>query len=144
MECDYAFERTCRIFPEKKSINNKHQNLPFIHPPKLLLLLRETNLETGSFVKGTVCFGVNDQWRAPLERNQGAYKQQLRRKRKRHLKSEFELLQTYSISFNPSNVSIFFGAEFWRTVPKFRKRKRKWLSRVPVPRQNVNLGTFTL
>ena len=56
---------------------------------------------------------------------------------KRHLKSEFALPQTYraySISFNLSNVVKFLRG--WilkdRTASKFRKRKRKLFSFVPV------------
>ena len=49
-----------------------------------------------------------------------------RRLRKRHLKSEFMLLQTLSHLFHPfnsSNVGNFLGVELWRTVSKFRKEK---------------------
>ena len=38
---------------------------------------------------------------------------------------------------------IFSGVEFFKTVSKFRKRKRKSLSCRSRPQQNMNLGIFT-
>ena len=43
-----------------------------------------------------------------------------------------KLDRAYSISFNSTNADNFFGVEFKRTVSKFRKRKIKLLSCVPV------------
>ena len=43
-----------------------------------------------------------------------------------------KLYHTYSILFNSSNVGKFFGVEFLRTVWKFKTRKTKFLSCVPV------------
>ena len=60
-------------------------------------------------------------------------KQQRRRRRrlrKRHLKSELALSQTLSPFFHHVYFvkcgQISFGVEFWRTVSKYRKRKRKF------------------
>ena len=57
---------------------------------------------------------------------------QRRRLRKRHLQNLnsrcLKLNHAYSISFNSSNIGIFSGAEFLKTLSKFRKRKRKLLS----------------
>ena len=57
----------------------------------------------------------------------------------------FKLYRAYSNSSDSSNVgNLFFsGDEFQKTVPKFRKRKRKSLSCVHFLK-NVKLGTFTL
>ena len=49
-----------------------------------------------------------------------------------------KLYRAYSISFSLSNVGNFLGVEFWRTVPKFKKRKRKLLSCVPVLNKTWN------
>ena len=50
------------------------------------------------------------------------------------LKREFavwlKLHRSYSIPFNPSNVGDISGVEFEGILPKFRKRKRKFSSRV--------------
>ena len=43
-----------------------------------------------------------------------------------------KLYRAYSTSFNSSNIGKFFGVEFKRTASKFRKRKSKLLSFVPV------------
>ena len=56
-----------------------------------------------------------------------------RRLRKRHLEVNlryFKLYHAYSISSNVGNY--FFGVKFQSTVSKFRKRKGKLLSCVPV------------
>ena len=43
-----------------------------------------------------------------------------------------KLYRAYSIFFNSSNVGNFFDVKFYRTASKFRKRKRKLSSFVPV------------
>ena len=60
----------------------------------------------------------------------------------RHLEREFALLQTLSRLFNPiqleNNGKFFFEVEFYRTVLKFRKKKRKLLSCVHVSTKRKN------
>ena len=48
------------------------------------------------------------------------------------------LYPAYSISFNSSNIEKFFGVEFERPLSKFRKRKGKLLSCVPIPDKSWN------
>ena len=52
------------------------------------------------------------------------------------------LYPAYSISFNSSNIEKFFGVEFERPLSKFRKRKGKLLSCVPIPDKLWN-GAFS-
>ena len=69
--------------------------------------------------------------------------------RKRHLKSEFALLQTlprYSISFN-SSLNCWQIKFFWSWILKdcikVQEKKRKVVVSCSLPRQNVKLDTFT-
>ena len=68
--------------------------------------------------------------------------QRRRRLQTRHLKSEFALLQTLSLLFNPiqleNNGNFFSGVELQRIVLKFRKRNRKLLPRVHVSTKRKN------
>ena len=104
MECDYAFERTCRIFPEKKkSINKKHQNLPFYTSTEIFVASQRKKiwkLEVLKKARHVSVWPITDHH---LGRETRELKQQRRRrrKRKRHLKSEFTLLQTLSRLFHP-------------------------------------------
>ena len=74
-------------------------------------------------------------------------KQQRRwRQRKRHLKSEYQLHQTYRayyVSFNLSNVGKFL----WSSIPKdcieVKKKKTKLVLLCSRPLQNMKLGNFT-
>ena len=76
------------------------------------------------------------------------FKQHRRRRlRKRHLKSEFALLQTLLRLFHlvqfVKSWQFVLELNSKRLVSKFRKRKRKSLSCVHRPQQNVKLGTLT-
>ena len=100
MECDYAFERTCRIFPEKKNQSIKN-TIIYIHrnfcrfPEKKIW-----KLEVLKKARHVSVWPITDHH---LGRETRELKQQRRRRRKRerHLKSEFTLLQTLSRLFHP-------------------------------------------
>ena len=91
------------FFQKKKSINKKHQNLPFLYIHRNFCRFPEKKiwkLEVLKKARHVSVWPITDHH---LGRETRELKQQRRRrrKRKRHLKSEFTLLQTLSRLFHP-------------------------------------------
>ena len=85
-------------------------------------------------------------WKTARAQYNRQLKQERRRRlRKRHLKSEFALLQTlsrYSISFSSSNVGDFFRSWILKEYIEVQEKKKKSLcSRPP---ENVTLSLSSL
>ena len=75
------------------------------------------------------------------------FKQQLRRRlRKRHLKSEFALPQTFNELIPPRLIPQMlenFSVQLNSDSIKVQENKKKVVVLCSRPRQNVKLGTFT-